>query len=147
MTSRPDPSKRRRVFLLRALLLRHRALALGLIAAALCLKALVPTGYMPAAGLTVKLCNDASGAAAPKAITIPMKPGGGEAPGDPAGHKAAPACPYAGLTFALPAGAAPALLALVLAFLLLRGFAPVRAPRGQRADWLRPPLRAPPAYV
>ena len=68
--------------LLRAFLLRHRALALLAIAAALCLKATVPAGYMldaAASTITVRLCNDASGTSAPAAIAIPMKQ-------DSAGH-------------------------------------------------------------
>lgn len=136
--------------LLRAFLLRHRALALLAIAAALCLKATVPTGYMldaAASTITVRLCNDASGTMAPAAITIPMKQ-------DSAGHadertaqKAATECPYGALTLAALGGTAPALLALALAFILARGFAPVRVPRPTRRSYLRPPLRAPPAHA
>jgi hypothetical protein len=136
--------------LLRALLLRHRALAVLAIAAALCLKAVVPAGYMldsTASSITVRLCNDASGPSAPTAITIPMKADGTAHPGDPASHKAAAECPYTTLTLALLGGAEPVLLALALAFILALGFAPVRAPPAQRPAYLRPPLRAPPALV
>lgn len=138
------------MLLLRALFLRHRALALAVIAAALCLKALVPAGYMLATEstrITVQVCNDASGAAAPKQIGIPVKGTAGEHPDDPTGHKATPACPYSVLTLGLTGGTAPALLALALAFALLLGFAPVRLPPTGRASYLRPPLRAPPALV
>ena len=135
---------------LRALLLRHRALALLVLAAALCLKAVVPAGYMidgSAGAITVRLCNDASGAGAPAAITIPMKDAKGTIPGDQNGHKAAAACPYGALNLALLGGAAPALLLLALAFILTLGLASVRAPRRQRPAYLRPPLRAPPALA
>lgn len=138
------------MFPLRALLLRHRALAFLAIAAALCLKAVVPAGYMLDAGtsrITIRLCNDATGPSAPAAITIPMKADGKAHPGDPAGKQAAPECPYTALTLALLGGAAPALLTLALAFILALGFAPIRAPRARRPAYLRPPLRAPPALV
>ncbi|MBC2663556.1 hypothetical protein H7F50_17590 [Novosphingobium flavum] len=136
--------------LLRALLLRHRALTLLVLAAALCLKAVVPAGYMldgNAGAITVRLCNDASGSAAPQAITIPMKPDAGDHPDDPTGHKATPACPYAALTLATLGGADPVLLGLALAFIVLLGFVPTVGPRTQRPTHLRPPLRAPPAHV
>ena len=136
--------------LLRALLLRHRALAVLAIAAALCLKVVVPAGYMlnsNASSITVRLCNDASGTSAPTAITIPIKADGSAHPDDPASHKAAAECPYTALTLAVLGGGDLALLALALVFLLALGFAPVRAPRAQRPPYLRPPLRAPPALV
>lgn len=136
--------------LLRALLLRHRALAVLAIAAALCLKAVVPAGYMldsNASSITVRLCNDASGASAPTAITIPIQADGSAHPDDPASHKAAAACPYTALTLATLGGADLALLALALVFLLALGFAPVPTLRAIRPPYLRPPLRAPPALV
>ena len=135
--------------LLRAFLLRHRAIALLAIAAALCLKAMVPAGYMldaAASTITVRLCNDASGTAAPAAIAIPVKPGSSEH-ADERAQKAATECPYGALTLAALGGTAPALLALALAFILARGFAPVQAARPTRRAYLRPPLRAPPARV
>ena len=51
--------------ILRAFLSRHRAFAALVVAAALCMKALVPAGYMighDSVTLTVELCTDASGA-------------------------------------------------------------------------------------
>jgi hypothetical protein len=50
--------------LLRAFFRDHRRLAALLVALALCVKALVPAGYMPGAHgkvLTVEICADASG--------------------------------------------------------------------------------------
>lgn len=138
------------MFRLRTLLLRHRALALLVLAAALCLKAVVPAGYMLDAGtsrITVRLCNDASGSAAPGAIAIPMKQDQGNHPDDPAGHKATPACPYSALTLAMLGGADAILLALALAFIVLTGFVPTTPPHAQRPARLRPPLRAPPALA
>ncbi|MBC2669026.1 DUF2946 family protein [Novosphingobium piscinae] len=135
---------------LRALLLRHRALALLVLAAALCLKAVVPAGYMLDSGantITIRLCNDASGPAAPATIAIPLEKKGAGHPDEAAGKQAAPACPYSALTFAVLGSTPPVLLALALAFLLTLGFAPVRVPRAQRPAYLRPPLRAPPAIV
>ena len=129
--------------LLRALLLRHRALAFLAIAAALCLKVVVPAGYMldsDATSITVRLCADGLGHAGTVKIAIPGK-------GDPASHKAAPDCPYTALTLATLGGADIALLAAALVFLLALGFAPVHLPRAAHPLHLRPPLRAPPALV
>ncbi len=139
-----------RMSMLRALLLRHRALALLVLAATLCLKAIVPAGYMVDTGaraITVRLCNDASGPAAPQAITIPMKPDAAPHPGDPDGSKATPGCAYGALNLALLGGADPVLLALALAFIVLLGFVPSPRPGASRPAYLRPPLRAPPALV
>ena len=93
---------------LRAFLMRHRALALMLIVAALGMKIVVPTGYMIGAGskvLTVQICDDTQGNHAAKALIIPMK-------GGAAGSKQAKAdCPFStlsmGVTTAQPSLCAP----------------------------------------
>jgi len=129
--------------LLRAFLLRHRALAFLAIAAALCLQVMVPAGYMLDSGatsITVRLCDDGLCHAGTVKIAIPGK-------GDPASQKAAPECPYTALSLATLGGADMALLALALVFILALGFAPVRRLRAARPLYLRPPLRAPPALV
>ena len=130
---------------LRTLLLRHRALAILLVAAALCLKALVPAGYMLEADhkvLTVAVCMDSAGHTVTRDIVVPMK---GSPAGDAARHaEAGKACAWSSLGMASLAGADALLLAAALAFILALGFAPATAPRPRRAVWLRPPLRGPP---
>jgi hypothetical protein len=131
----------------RALTRRHARLALGLVALALAMKALVPAGFMlSAAGdrfLTVTICADASGVAKQVRIAIPAK---GEAGSDhsEAADKSQP-CAFAGLGHAALGGADPVLLAAALAFILLIGFAPLRAPPTRDIPFLRPPLRGPPS--
>jgi hypothetical protein len=145
MTSARTGPKGAAVTRLRALLLRHRALAILMVAAALCLKALVPAGYMLEAGhkvLTVAVCMDSSGHTVTRDIVVPMK---GSPAGDAARHaEAGKACAWSSLGMASLAGADALLLAAALAFILALGFAPATAPRPRRAVWLRPPLRGPP---
>ena len=130
---------------LRTLLLRHRALAILLVAAALCLKALVPAGYMLEAGhkvLTVTVCMDSQGHSVTRDIVVPMK---GSPAGDAARHAdAGKACGWSSLAMDALGGADAPLLAAALAFIFALGFAPLAAPRPRRAVWLRPPLRGPP---
>ena len=131
---------------MRALLLRHRALALLVVMAALCMKIVVPSGYMIGQNskvLTVQLCTDGLGHAAVAKIAIPMK---GE-PSDSSGKQGKGECPFASLSMASMTGADPALLALALAFILALGFAPTRLTHPKRVSYLRPPLRGPPALV
>ena len=129
--------------LLRAFFLRHRAFAMLLAAAALCLKALLPAGTMVAStatAITVQICADATGSAAPRHHAIPMK-------GDPAKSAANGECPYATLGMAGLAGTDFALLALALLFILATGYASVRAVLAARPFFLTPPLRGPPAFA
>lgn len=136
---------------LRALLLRHRAIALAILAAALCLKALVPAGYMLDSGsrsIAVRICDDGLGHAATRQIVVPTKAtGSGEHPGDPAGKQASPECPYTALSLASLGAVDVVLLALALAFILALGFGVARELPGRREAYLRPPLRAPPAGI
>ncbi len=134
------------MYLMRALLLRHRALALLVVMAALCMKIVVPTGFMIGQNskvLTVQICNEAIGNHAWKQIVIPMKESGGDSD-----HKQGKVdCPFASLSMASMTGADPALLALALAFILALGFAPARTSLPKRVSYLRPPLRGPPALA
>ena len=132
--------------LVRAFFLRYRALALVLVLATLCMKALVPTGFMIGQNskvLTVQICDDAFGNHAVKQIAIPMKDGSSES-GSKQGKGE---CPFTSLSMASMSGADPALLALALAFILALGFVPTRAAHPERLFHLRPPLRGPPALV
>jgi hypothetical protein len=135
--------------ILRALVLRHRLLAVLLVVLALAIKAVVPAGYMlsqQGTVLTVTICADASGSTVHKQIVVPNK---GAATDDLAdAHAKAPAaCPYAALGFAALAGANAVLLALALAFVLALGLAPSRPAPLRRIPFLRPQLRGPPCFA
>jgi hypothetical protein len=134
--------------MLRALIDRHRRLAVLLIVLALVIKAVVPAGYMlgvQGTVLTVTICADASGSEVHKQIVVPPK---GTANDLADAHAKAPvACPYAALGFAALAGADAVLLALALAFVLALGLAPSRPVPLRRIAFLRPPLRGPPALA
>ncbi|MDE8650140.1 hypothetical protein [Novosphingobium album (ex Liu et al. 2023)] len=125
----------------RAFLLRHRVAAILLAMAALCLKAVVPANYMvsqTSRTITVALCQDASGGVGYHQLVIPID--------TKSDHPAAKGeCPFTALSMASLGGADPVLLALALGFILLLGFAPVRAWPARRRAYLRPPLRGPPA--
>lgn len=131
---------------LRAFFMRRRALALLVVMAALCMKIVVPTGFMIGQNskvLTVQLCTDGLGHAVAAKIVIPMK---GD-PADSSGKQGKAECPFASLSMASMSGTDPAFLALALAFILALGFAPARTSHSKRVSYLRPPLRGPPALV
>lgn len=131
---------------LRAFFMRRRALALLVVMAALCMKIVVPTGFMIGQNskvLTVQLCTDGLGHAVTAKIVIPMK---GDR-GDSSGKQGKAECPFASLSMASMSGTDPALLALALAFILALGFAPTQTSHPKRVSYLRPPLRGPPALV
>lgn len=134
--------------LVRAFLERHRAFAALLIAAALCMKALVPAGYMIGQVdrvLTVEICADSQSGHLTKQIVIP---GDGRSHGDQSDHgKSDGTCAFTALAFAGLSAADPALLATALAFILLLGFARLVSPLRGRPAQLRPPLRGPPALI
>ncbi len=127
---------------IRTFMLRHRGLAALLLAAALCLKALVPAGYMIDSGtsvLTLTICDAQGGNV--RQIAVPIH---GENTQDD-GQAASGGCPYATLSMHALGGADPIQLAAALAFLLLLGFAPLIAPALRRSRYATPPLRGPPA--
>lgn len=121
-------------------------MALLMVVAVLCVKIVVPTGYMISQGakvLTVQICDELTGNQTVKQLAIPMQDGGSDS-----GHKQGKAeCPFASLSMASMLGADPSLLALAVAFIIALGFAPVRVPLPQRIHHLRPPLRGPPALA
>ncbi len=131
---------------LRAFLLSHRAIAMLVIAAALCLKLVVPTGYMIGTDtrvLTIQICNDGTGHTLTTKLVVPLK----QSPADQSGKSGKAECPYSSLGHASLAGADPVQLALALAFIIALGFAAVAAPPLKRAQYLLPPLRGPPALA
>jgi hypothetical protein len=132
---------------LRAFLLRHYALAALVLVAALCLKAIVPAGYMVGQAdkvMTVLVCDPAGSTMGSTQITVAVK-------GEPAKHAGASGaqgdCAYTSLAMASLAGADPLLLALALAFVLALGVAAVPLPAPTRTPHVRPPLRGPPALA
>ncbi len=127
---------------LRSLVFRYRLLAMLLVAAALCLRIVLPAGTMiaPAAKvLTIRICVDSLGHDGIAQIAVPMK-----GLDSKTGSSAKGECAFSSLAMAATGGADPALLALALAFITLLGFAPAPAPRPRRTSRLRPPLRGPP---
>jgi len=133
---------------LRNFLRQHRLLASLLVALALFMKVLVPGGFMLGSAtkmLTIEICGDASGTHPTKQISVPMGGKSGESQ-DERG-KADSACPYSALSFASLAGADAWLLATALAFIMALGFLPLAACPPERASWLRPPMRGPPALA
>ena len=129
---------------LRAFFQHHRRWALWLIAAALCMKVLVPAGYMVGEDsrmLTIRICADASGHDVLRQIALPAAEH--KAPGSDKA-RADSVCPFSALGHGAIGGTDPILLALAILFLLALGFAPASAPAPRRIAYLRPPLRGPP---
>ena len=123
---------------------RHQMLATILVCAALCMKAVVPAGFMLQAdsrALTMSLCQDAPGAAVLK-IALPASDQVPDTTGKHLGHEGV--CPFSALTLVSLTGADAAMLAALLAFVLALGTPTVRRPALPPAPYLRPPMRAPP---
>jgi hypothetical protein len=135
------------VTILRALILDHRKLALLLLALTLCVKALVPTGFMverKAMVLTVSICADGLGSPTTKQMVIPMK-------SDPASHggehgKRDGNCAFTSLGFGALASVDPALLAVALLFILALGFIGFVQRRFAAPVRLLPPAQGPPLF-
>lgn len=103
----------------RAILLQKHGLALTLLALALCMKALVPAGFMVearATSLTILVCADASGAHSAIQVAIPHadREHGADA-------KLHEACPFSVLSLASAGSTDPIQLAIALALILLLG--------------------------
>ena len=126
----------------------HRNLALGLLLLTLCMKALVPGGFMLGSQgkmLTIEICGDASGVHQTKQISVPSDGKSGHEQNDQG--KDGSACPYSALSMASLAGADVLLLATALAFIMALGFVPIATRHLVRASYIRPPLRGPPALA
>ncbi|WP_373476528.1 hypothetical protein [Sphingorhabdus sp.] len=133
---------------LRNLIHARPLLALLLVAMAVCVRALVPSGYMVSAGsktITVGLCSGIADAATTQTITIPMQSGGDKMPAHRG--KAEMPCAFASLAMGAMAGADAPLLAIALLFVLALGFLPLLPAAQPHNFHLRPPLRGPPAAV
>lgn len=130
---------------IRASIHRHRAAALWLVALALLVKALVPTGYMVGQSGTrtfdIIICSDPSGMPVAQKLVIPF-----ENKGEHDGKQAAKGdCAFTMLAYGAVPATDPALLLAAIAFILALGFTSLPAPTLRGSPYLRPPLRGPPA--
>lgn len=137
---------------IRAFCLANRRLAAFAVALALCMKVLLPAGFMLSSSfdgssdkvLTLTVCHSGSEAPAVANVTVPLE---GKAQGKDLQGKADGHCPYSSLSMTALGGASAPLLAIALAVILALGLSPARhLPFGQIAH-LRPPLRGPPLPV
>lgn len=130
----------------RRLILSHRRLAAAVMLAALCMRLLVLTGFMPTMAdgtITVSICSGSG--ARTMAIALP-----GLADHDPGttDHPASQMpCAFAGLGLASLAAVDPVVLAVAIAFVMARAPAGLVRVPSPRPEYLRPPLRGPPAAI
>lgn len=129
---------------LRQTLLRHCRFATLLVVLALCLKAVMPAGYMAVSEggrITITVCHGADTTVSE--IAIPMKETGKA--DSHAGDGVV--CPYSALAQGNVDGVDPLLLAGAILFVLLLGFSPVAVPALRPESFRTPPLRGPPLTV
>lgn len=132
------------MYAFRTFCLSHHRLAALLIALALCMKTLIPAGYMLGSEsrvLTVQICADSLRHEITKQIAVGQKDHGTNK-----GKTDAP-CAFTALTHGVLGGAGPIQLALALLFILALAFAPHLPAAPKRVHFLRPPLRGPPALA
>jgi hypothetical protein len=123
--------------------MQHRWAARWLIASALLLRILVPTGYMlgfEGGSVNIELCSGYG----PMKMTMPMV---GMMHHDQKGDhsKAEPPCEFSGLSAPSLAGVDQILLAIAIAFILITVFRRPDTLGATAPYYLRPPLRGPPA--
>jgi len=137
------------MFRLRALIRQHQHVAMLIMALTLCVKALVPTGYMVGAGatkfLTVQICSDGLQTHQVTQIAIPIH--GGSKDGHTEQGTGDSPCAFSALSMASLGGADAPLLALALVFILALGLVTTVPAQLGRIFYLRPPLRGPPATI
>lgn len=146
MTARRFPARFAAVGTLRHFFRTRPGLAALLLALALCLKAVIPAGYMPATQgsvLTVELC---SGAAPGTKVTIALPTRDGHA-SENAGKTMDHPCAFSPHSAAAIDTALPSLLLAALAFVFVAAI--LREPLALRPvrSQVRPPLRGPPAQA
>lgn len=133
---------------LRVFVKQHRKLALMLAVLSLCIKAVIPAGFMVSVSkntfLTVTICSDATGKPAVMKLVIPGKSHDNEHP-DSAGKKEH--CAFSGLAQPALGGVDDILLAIALAIILILSLRPAAFAVFAECGRLRPPLRGPPALV
>ena len=127
------------------LLREHRHLAAILVGLALCMKALVPAGFMvgsTAKLITIEICADASGGTLTRQMAIPLEDGAG---GEQSDHgKSDATCAWTALAKAAHSGADAQLLVQALVFILALGFLRHAAEPVRLSCHIRPPSRGPP---
>ncbi|EIZ81206.1 hypothetical protein WSK_0151 [Novosphingobium sp. Rr 2-17] len=114
-----------------------------LLAAALCLKAFVPTGYMPTAtstGVVVALCSGTMPADSTITIQIPKKP-------DHAASTADHPCAFAPLCAALTGADFAPLLLAALAFVFVAAIRRAAIALPAISAQIRPPSQGPPRLI
>jgi hypothetical protein len=137
------------VTVLRRLILRHRPAAAWLVAFALLMRLLVPTGYMPSMAngrIGIELCPgtapvklQATAHGSMPGITHHEEEGGHEQPEQP--------CAYAGLSAPTLGGTDPLLLTAALAYVAAVALRVAPPPASAQPHHLRPPLRGPPTLA
>lgn len=146
MTDRSLAPKAPGVHHLRCHILRNRTLVGVLVAFALAMKLLMPSGYMPAVAdrhLVITICTGSG--PVPMAMSIPVtqqEMPAGEAPGKVEAH-----CAFGGLSMASLGPIDPALLAAAILFLIALGMGIAVPLVVVTAPHLRPPSRGPPLTV
>lgn len=133
---------------MRALIHGNPRAAILVVLLALSMKALIPSGFMVAGGtksIVVTICNGGDGEATQTIMEIPTKGSPLDSKMDHAKGKEGGQCSFSSLSMAALGGVDAPLLALALAFILLLGLRPAARLPFQRAHYLQPPLRGPPA--
>jgi hypothetical protein len=130
---------------LRAIIRNYCTLAMVLLAAALLMKSVIPSGHMIAPSsktLTVQWCTEIPGNSAQQQIILPMAP----SPEDSSKNQgeSAGSCNFAPLPIGALNIADPSLLSIALRFLAASGFAKASLSLSPSTLRLRPPLRGPP---
>lgn len=128
---------------MRAFLFRHQCLALCLIGAALFMKVVVPTGFMPTLSNNMILVQFCSGMG-PQMVAIEIPGLTDHSDGKDQHEAAEQPCAFSGLMTPGLAGADPVLLALAFAFILASAFRVEQRLILWRGLYLRPPSQGPP---
>ncbi|UVO49020.1 hypothetical protein M0208_00200 [Sphingomonas sp. SUN019] len=131
---------------LRRIIHRHHVLSALLILAALALRVLVPSGFMPTVTkdgvITIQICSGAQSTSATMTIAIPGLPRQHDDQQSPT--KVEMPCAFAGLGMPAIAGADALLLAIAIAFVVALIMRTGASNPIVRPSYLRPPLRGPP---
>ena len=136
----------RRVHLLRRLALNNRVLASALLALAMMMKVLVPSGFMPTLDhgqIVISICSGTGPMT--MVMTVPGLEHG--KPGESQHGKSEQPCAFSGLSAPSLAAADPVLLALAILFVMALALRPMVPTAVQKRPHLRPPLRGPPATL
>ena len=144
MTAAAAQANRRAVSSFRHHILANRRWAAALIALALLLKLVIPTGFMASASngtLVIEVCASSG----PRTIAITIAGLDHQKKSD-AGKGDRP-CTFAGHGAPLLAAADPIVLAIAIVFIMATVFRVVSRGVADRVAYLRPPLRGPPAAV